>query len=111
MRRQSVSARWQAACGVACRVLACVALVWLPRHAVAVTDALDMLCFVGLAGVASQGGVAYIDGGSFTATNCDFSSNSAVRDLLASLCRVLAWVALVWLSRHAVAVTDTLDLL
>ena len=75
------------------------------------TDTLDLLCCVGLAGVASQGGVAFIDGGSFTATNCDFSSNIVVRDLLACLCAACS-LALHWSRGRAVfAVTDALELL
>ena len=49
--------------------------------------------------IALQGGVAYIShitGGSFSASNCDFSGNSAVRDPV--LVRLLAWFDLLALS-------------
>ena len=41
-----------------------------------------------LLSIALQGGVAYVTGGSFSASNCDFSGNSAVRDPVPS--RLLA---------------------
>ena len=50
--------------------------------------------------IALQGGVAYVTGGSFSASNCDFSGNNAVRDPVPT--RLLAWfdlLALVLLLR------------
>ena len=46
--------------------------------------------------IALQGGVAYVTGGSFSASNCDFSGNSAVRDRVRT--RLLAWFDLLALS-------------
>ena len=46
--------------------------------------------------IALQGGVAYVTGGSFSASNCDFSGNSAVRDPVPT--RLLAWFDLLALA-------------
>ena len=53
--------------------------------------------------IALQGGVAYVTGGSFSASNCDFSGNSAVRDPVPT--RLLAWFYLLALS-FAARLTD-----
>ena len=50
-----------------------------------------------------QGGVAFVEGGLFSASNCDFSGNNAVRDPVPT--RLLAWFDLRALS-FAARLTD-----
>ena len=65
----------------------------MPLYSVAAVLLTDVAL---LLSIALQGGVAYVDGGSFSASNCDFSGNSAVRDPVPT--RLLAWFDLLALA-------------